>query len=891
MSDAPSALRAIRLRCEHLNPTLGLNSARPRFTWSLGGQALGQSACRLLIGEDRDAVASGRADLWDSGRREMSGLGASYDGPPLPSDRHLWWSVQLWDEAGRPAPIPDPAELFTGLFAEDWQAEWIARPFVPAAGRPVPQDDAYDNRFQARPVDYLRRELHLPNAPVRATAYTTALGLYEFYVNGTRIGSDVLAPGWTDYHTRAEYQVHDVTGHLRAGGNALGAILGEGWYSGRVGHNQRRAGNHYGGRPAFLCQIHLHYADGTRQVLRSDDGWTCARGPILYSDFLAGEAFDARKEMSGWSAPGYDDADWQPVETGDPEPRAPELNAARAQPIREVERLGARELGPCGSERIYDLGQNIAGYCELKITAEPGTRIRLRHAERLTEDGALYTENLRYAVSEDVYIARGGGEEVYTPRFTFHGFQYVGLTVESGALLAEPALTGIALQTDMPRTGEIDTGNALLNKLLSNIFWSQRDNFIAVPTDCPQRDERYGWTADAQVFWRTAGFNMETTAFATKYLEDLIDGQSPEGAFPDVAPTKPLNPYRLTPQPGAPGWGDGPIIIAWHDYLRTGRTDLLHRAWEPFVAWMDYIEAANPDGVRLNRVNNNYGDWLNVGPRSDPALVASAYWVHIADLMGKIAGVLGRDRTRWHLLAARLRASFRGAFADSEGRLSGDTQTAYLLALDFGLLEDRSPAVARLGQLLEEAGWHLQTGFLGVRHVCPVVADELSERRAVDLLLKESFPSWGFSIRHGATTTWERWDGWTPERGFQSASMNSFNHYSFGSVGEWIWSRLAGIDWDEAAPGFASIRMRPIFDERIGHLAARYDAPSGRIESAWQIDGATGRWTVSIPPGATAAITLPRTATDPTLAGAPLQSAPLGPGAHVIEFGYKADQD
>jgi alpha-L-rhamnosidase len=853
-------LRPYDLRCEHLAVARGLNTPVPRFGWAIEGEGRDrrQTAYRLVV-ETRGASAP----LWDTGKiiSEETQL-IPYDGPPLPPDLVLEWRVMVWDEAGRPSEFTPPATIFTGLTPADWRAQWIARYFVLPAGREVPADNLYDNRWQARPADYLRRHFTSPRQPQRATLYVTALGLYEAYLNGQRIGDDVMAPGWTDYHRRVEYQVHDVTGLVRAGDNVLGAILGEGWYSGRVGHNQRRAGNHYGGRPALLCQLHLHYADGQTQIIASDEHWQTRQGPICYSDFLMGEMYDARLELADWSAAPGPLPGWQPVEPFVPDPVAPQLNAARVQPAREVAELPASfsHFASSGAA-IFDLGQNIAGYVRLAVTARAGDRFTIRHAETLDAEREMYVANLRHAVATDIFIASGNGREIFKPRFTFHGFRYVEITLPDGISPDAIELAGIAIQTDTPVTGSIETGHPMVNQLLSNIFWSQRDNFLSVPTDCPQRDERYGWTADAQVFWKTAGYTMDVAAFLTKWMLDIEDGQSPDGAFPDVAPTKPLNPYRLTPQPGAPGWGDAPIIMAWQHWLRYGDHQLLERYFPAFERWMGHIGRANPDFVRRNAVHNNYGDWLSVGPASDRTLVATAYWHHVADLMARIAMTLGRhsDAARYRQLGACIRTAFAGAFIEADGRLKGDTQTAYLLALDFGLLapEQRPQAVARLVELIAAAGGHLQTGFLGVRHLCPVLTDNGAVEMAVDLLLKETYPSWGFSIRHGATTIWERWDGWTPERGFQSANMNSFNHYAYGAVGEWIWSRIAGIDASEAGAGYKHIAMRPIFDPRIGACTARYRSHRGSIESAWRFDGDAVTWTIAIPPGCSATLEIP----------------------------------
>lgn len=855
----------LRLRCNDLCMPDGLHNPVPKFSWAVAGNTPHVTAWRIIADFSADRIAHGRGDLWDSGKVEAPGVfNATWDGPALPSDARVFYSVQIWDHRGRVSDFAEPASFFTGLATQDWRGDWIARYFVLPEGRAVPQDTRYDNRFQARPADYLRRSFEVPGKPVRAFVYVSALGLYELYLNGQRVGDHVMAPGWTDYHIRAPYQTFDVTNLLTEGPNIIGAILGEGWYSGRIGHNQRRAGNHYGGRPALMLQLHVEYDNGETLCLTSDDQWQTRQGPICYSDFLAGEMYDARLDLKGWCEHGYQLKYWQPVEVISPEPCAPLLEPSRTEPAREVAVLPVQHqsTAPDGS-MVFDFGQNLAGYVQMQVTAPRGTEIRLRHAERLDDDGAPYTANLRYAVSEDIYICHGDGVEHFTPRFTFHGFQYLGLS--ASAPLQDLSLQAVAIQTDLPMTGQISTGNPMLNQLISNIFWSQRGNFLSVPTDCPQRDERYGWTADAQVFWRTAGYFMDVSSFLPKWMEDLIDGQSSEGVFPDVAPTKPLNPYRLTPQPGAPAWGDAPIIMAWEHYTRYADTHLLQRCWQPFCDWMDWIAAHNPDGLRVNAVNNNYGDWLSIGPATHRPLINTAYWIHLADLMGQIAGVIGEPSARWTALAARLRKSFVTSFWTAQGTLTGDTQTAYLLALDFDLLPAalRPQAAARLGALIDAADGHLQTGFLGVRHLAPVVCDWLSPTRAVDLLLKETYPSWGFSIAQGATTIWERWDGWTPEAGFQSTAMNSFNHYAYGAVGEWIWARLAGIDTDAAEPGFRRLRMRPVFDARIGHVTAHYDAPHGRIHSAWAMQGDHVTWQTTLPADTSADVALPQGWTAP----------------------------
>jgi alpha-L-rhamnosidase len=837
---------------------MGLNRPLPRFDWALAGDGHDrrQSAYRIV-------VASGERALWDSGKvASAQTQQIEYAGAPLLPDQTFSWTVMVWDESDTASGWAEAQTVRTGLMhADDWQARWIARYFVLPAGREAPSDNLYDNEWQARPADHLRCDFSAQEKPVRATAYVTALGLYELYLNGARVGDAVMAPGWTDYHQRVEYQSYDVTDLVASGANTIGAMLGEGWYSGRVGHNQRRAGNHYGGRPALLCQLHLEYADGRIETIVSDETWKASQGPVCYSDFLMGELYDARLELNGWAEPGFDASRWQPVEVFSPDPRPPRLEAARAPQVREIVRFPGQYLHRAKTGgHIYDLGQNIAGYCELELSGEPGDRFTLRHGEILDSDGELYTANLRHAVATDHYIAKGHDRESFKPRFTFHGFRYVELTLPEGVSPDSVRLSGIAIHNDLKLTGAMRTGSDMVNQLISNIEWSQRDNFLSVPTDCPQRDERYGWSADAQVFWKTAGYVMDVSAFLEKWFEDIAEAQLPDGAFTDVAPSKPLNPYRLTAQPGAPGWGDAPVILAWQHWLRYADKALVEKHYERLVAWLSHIAKANPDHLRVNAVYNNYGDWLSVGPASDRTMVATAYWVHVADLMAKLSEVIGRDDMVAHYAAQAqaVRAAFVSEFVEADGVIKGDTQTAYLLALDFAILPPdlHDKAATHLLRKLDEAGGHLQTGFLGVKHLCPVLSDIGAPERAYDLLFNETYPSWGFSIAQGATTIWERWDGWTEEKGFQSVNMNSFNHYAYGAVGEWLYARVAGIDWDEAAPGYSTIRMRPQFDRRLGWVEAHYDGPTGRVESQWRVEGDMVTWSIAIPPNSRAAITL-----------------------------------
>jgi alpha-L-rhamnosidase len=859
-------LQAVSLKCEHLEQPRGLNSRQPRFTWAVRGDGHNrrQSAYRIVVGSDPEAVGRGDGDLWDTGKVASSeSVLVPYAGRRLASDQHVHWAVEVWDEAGAHSDRSAVADFWTGLLdSSDWKATWIARYFVPPEGYEPPSDTQYDNPWRARPADYMRSEFSVERPVRRAILYASALGVYQAHINGRRVGDEVLAPGWTDYHTRVEYQLYDVTDLIRPGANAIAAVLGEGWYCGRIGMSPKKAGALYGGRPVFIAQLHLEYEDGGIATIVTDGNWRTSNEAIVYSDLLIGEKYDARLEQPGWSQPGFDDGQWQKVEEWEPVPRAPQLNASRVQPIRQTLRLPARYVGtrPSG-EMIFDLGQNIAGHMRLAVEAPRGAMVVLRHAEMLAGDGELYTDNLRDAIQTDVYIAKGQGREVFEPSFTYHGFQYVGVTAPDGTRPDDLELTGIAVHSDTPLTGSFECGHPMVNKLFSNILWSQRDNFISVPTDCPQRNERLGWLADAQIFLRTAGFNMDVAAFFTKWMVDVADTET-EGGFADIAPSKAAYAFIPEPPRGAPAWGDAAVIMPWLIYLRYGDKEILERHYAALVRWMDLIERHNPDFIRRHYVNRDYGDWLNIGPATPRPVVNTAYWAHLADLMTRIACVLGRrtDEARFRSLFRAIQDAFAETFVDGDGRITGDTQTAYVLALDFGLLEGsrRERAVQHLKRTIDEAGGHLQTGFLGVKHLCPVLSDNDAHYRAYALLLKETYPSWGFSIRQGATTIWERWDGWTPERGFQSPNMNSFNHYAYGSIGEWMFSRAGGIDYDETAPGFRRVRMRPVFNRELGWCNVGYVSHLGPVTSRWEYKDDQIEWRIAIPANCSAAISLPQ---------------------------------
>ena len=572
-----------------------------------------------------------------------------------------------------------------------------------------------------------------------------------------------------------------------------------------------------------------------------------------------GEAYDARKEMFGWSEPGFDDSDWYPV--GVEELDNTPLVAQPDEGVSVIEEVAAKALTePESGVYVFDMGQNMVGRIRLKVDGEQGTVVGLRHAEALNPDGTNYTTNLRFARATDRYVLKGGGEEVYEPRFTFHGFRYVEVTGYRGEPSLE-AITGRVLRSATPASGTFECSSPMVNQLQSNIVWGQRGNFLSIPTDCPQRDERLGWMGDAQIFVRTASLNMDVAAFFEKWMVDVEDAQSPEGAFPDVAPLFGERSEALLKK-GSPAWGDAGVIVPWTIYRTYDDTRIIERHYDAMTRWMDYLRRHNPDLLRRNRLGNNYGDWLS--PRGDYTprdLLATAYWAYDAKMMAGMARATARDgdAAAYEKLFENIKDAFNEAYVAPDGRIKGDTQTCYVLALHMDLLpEELRPAAAEhLVAAIEREDWHLSTGFVGVGYLCPVLTETGHTDVAYRLLENETYPSWGYTIKKGATTIWERWDGWTEESGFQSPNMNSFNHYSLGSVGEWLYRYVAGIDLEPQKAGYRNIIMRPRPGGGLTYARGEYDSVRGRIASAWRIEGDRFDLGVTVPPNTTATVHVP----------------------------------
>ncbi|UCG89394.1 MAG: glycoside hydrolase family 78 protein [Gemmatimonadota bacterium] len=839
------------LRCEYKVDPLGIDVRQPRLSWQLtaDGRGVVQAAYQVRVAESEAGLAA--SPIWDTGRIDSDqSIHVVYEGPALASGRRYYWQVRIRDGDGEGSDWSSPAFWEMGLLdATDWQASWIS---------PAWEEDL----TAPQPVPMLRTTFTVDGEVQAARAYVTSLGLYEVEFNGQRVGDQVFTPGWTSYDTRLQYQTYDVTGLLQSGDNAVGAMLGDGWYRGYLGWSDRR--NIYGENLALLLQLQISYTDGRVRIVGSDASWKANTGPIRMSDLYNGEHYDARLEKPGWSSPGYDDSNWAGVRLID-HPKDI-LIAPAGPPVRKIEEITpVAVLHTPAGETVFDMGQNMVGWVRLRVNGATGTTVTLRHAEVLDKEGNLYTENLRSAAQTIRYTLKGGGEEVYEPRFTFQGFRYVAVDGWPGEPTVE-ALTGVVIHSAMTPTGSFEASKPLINQLQHNIVWGQKGNFLDVPTDCPQRDERMGWTGDAQVFARTAAFNTDVAGFFTKWLGDLAADQKPSGSIPFVIPDVLT---RGSPGGGgATGWADAGVVIPWTLYLVYGDTRILEAQYESMKAWVGYMQDRAGDDL-IWAGDFHFGDWLAYatdrsdypGATTDKDLIATAYFAYSTSLLQKMATVLGNDddAARYAALLEDVKEAFREEFITANGRMASNTQTAYALALSFGLMPEGQEAQAaqRLAQDVRAFGNHITTGFLGTPLLCHSLSDNGYLDVAYDLLNQDTYPSWLYPVKMGATTIWERWDGIKPDSTFQDAGMNSLNHYAYGAIGEWLYRVVAGLETDPAEPGYKHVRIQPQPGGGFTYARAALNTMYGPTASAWELSNGQFQLDVTVPPNTHATIRLP----------------------------------
>ena len=844
------SLTVVDLAAEHRGAGPFVATATPRLSWRVATATPNwyQASYEIEVAGDLEhlsgPVASGDSVL------------VPWPAPPLASHQSVTCRVRVTGSDGVPSDWSEPLSVHAPLLdAGDWSARFISPAGATAAS-------------EAEPCPYFRREFSLEQPWQRAVLSVTALGVYQVEINGRRVGDEELAPGWTSYRHRLRFASHDVTGLLQDGANAIGAIVGDGWARGRLGFSGAR--NFYTERPALLAQLDITLADGTVRTVATDGDWRSGIGPERGSDLYDGETYDARLELGGWSRPGYDAGGWRPVEVIEHDLAT--LTPAAVPPVRAVQEVAPVSIwrAPSG-DTLVDFGQNLVGRVRIRLAAEPGTEVpactevTVRHAEVL-ENGELGVRPLRSAQATDRYVARGGGTEVWEPRFTFHGFRYVGVRGWPGELRPED-IAAVVLHSDMVRTGWFECSEPQVNRLHENIVWGMRGNFLDLPTDCPQRDERLGWTGDIQVFAATATLLYDTAALLSSWLADLAAEQEPNGNVPFVIPS--ILPSSFT----AAGWGDAATVVPMTLGARYGDLDLLRRQYPSMKAWVEHVKGICDDH-RVWGDGFQFGDWVD--PKSPPdapgdaqtdsSLVGTAWFARSAQVLAEAAELLAEtgDAAEYRRLADEVAAGFRAEFVAPNGRVVNDSQTAHLLALAFDLItpEQRPATAQRLRKLIEKEGHRLSTGFLGTPWLCEVLTRIGDDDMAYRLLLQTELPSWLYPITMGATTIWERWDAMLPDGSINPGEMTSFNHYAYGAVGAWLYERMAGLRQHDAERGWRRFVVEPHPGGGIRHAKAVVETPYGCAESSWRIDDpdhapATFTLRAVVPANTTAELWLP----------------------------------
>ncbi len=704
----------------------------------------------------------------------------------------------------------------------------------------------------SEPVSLLRNQFKLKKAIKSARLYITSLGSYRVYFNGNRVGEDVLTPEFTNYNKRITYQTYDVTTLLKKGKNVVGAMLGDGWYGSPLGWN----GEHdvfENGPNQLLAEICIQYKDGSVEKIVTDDKWKSSRSQILKSEIYSGEFYDARLEQEGWNTVKFDDANWDSVKLT----RAGygRLFPQVTEPVKITQCVNPIEIRKIGEQKwLLDMGQNLVGWLKIKVSGNAGQVVKMRYAEILKSADSIYVDNLRGATATNSYVLKGNGQEEYAPYFTFHGFRYVEISGYPGDLTQNDVVAEVISSVDTP-TGVIETSSDLVNKMYSLGIWGQKSNFISVPTDCPQRDERLGYTGDGQVFWRTGTYNFNIAAFTHKWLYDIVDEQTEEGGFTNTAPAVPKSNRKS----GAAGWEDAGVIVPWSSWKQYGDKGIIIENWQAMVRYLKYVESNSKDYIRPGSF---LGDWLAPDMTTPNNLISTCYFAMTTQMMSEMASAIGKEEEaqQYDRLYSNIRKAFQEKFITQEGVVGSGSQTSYVLALKAQMIPDtlKEKVVNNLVSAIKERDWHVSTGFLGTPYLLFVLSENGRSDIAYKLLLNETFPSWGYMIKNGATTWWEHWDSDTGD-----PKMNSFNHYAFGSVVEWIYREMLGINVDTNSSGFKEIFISPEFDlsGNISHAKGSYNSVYGEIVSEWQMNSDnTVTLKVNIPANTTATIIKPQMA-------------------------------
>ena len=879
-------LKVIDLRVEYKKNPIGMDEKRPRFFYRLNGSSIAQRAYRIVVSDESGAI------VWDTDFVESPRtIQIEYKGLPLKAFTRYDWKVRVRDEKGKLSEWSREEAFFeTGFLDTAWTGKWISEQIVFNGGH-LPE----------QPAQRLCRDF-TPSGKVRkARYYATALGVYESAINGEKVSEDCLAPGYTDFYNRTQYQAYDVTKLIRRGENRIATLLAEGWYCGRIARNWAGGNGTYGEFPAFKAELRLEYEDGRIEIIGTDEKYVCRKGTqaginsIVMSDIYMGETFRSEQYGDDWMLPGFNQccgAESAAVVNH------PNVNNIRVEwqsgvPVRRI-----AELKPVSVTQrkngnwIVDFGQNFAGRERIRMkNVIAGTCIVIRHGEMLKKDGSLYTANLRSAACTTTYICDADKKsDVYEPRFTFYGFRYVEISGWPGIL--EPGqITGEVLSSDLPSAGSFSCSDPLINRLFSNIVWGQLSNFVDIPTDCPQRDERQGWTGDTQVFANVATYNAFAPEFYTKWIEDLNLCQAPNGSYPHIAP----NPYRgkWVDIIGCSGWSDAGVICPDVMFRKYADTRILGKYFDRMCAWLDFqIKHA---GGSLIVSNACYGDWLNIDAPTPPELISTAYLAGMNRLVSKFAFILGREADGEYRanLAEAIAEAFGRKFFDKKGNLTVKTQTAALLALHFELVPDEAfqkTVDFLVRDIRKTRGTHLSTGFLGTPLLLKVLTETGNIDLAYDLLRQTTYPGWLYPVTQGATTMWERWNSYNHETGFGDIGMNSFNHYAYGAVGEWFYETICGIQPDdccEDCAGFQAFTLAPKIGNALTEASASVMTLHGEIKSAWKREGKTVTWNFTVPCNTLAVIEYPTEKKVPEVKGIEADESGIliaEPGSYSVKF-------
>ncbi|MHB0753742.1 alpha-L-rhamnosidase [Polaribacter sp. M15] len=832
------------------NP-IGFYDSIPTFSWKLpvSENNKSQSAYQIVVASNPDLLPD-NADLWNSKKQETDqSVWIKYQGKTLASRQKAYWQVKYWNQDNDVSKWSDINHFELGLLDNsDWKAKWVGLNTAKDSIR------GRENVLIHKP-QYLRKGFELSNDVASARLYITAKGVFDVSINGENVSDDAMSPGFTTYDKRIETLTYDVSNLITSGQNTIGVELASGWYSGRLLWNATPWDNSVS--PKVLCQLELTMKDGTKEIIISDETWKgITNGPLQFAEIYDGEIYNANLAMPSWTTTNFDDKNWTDVEVESLDNKV-KLEPKRHTAVKAKIELTPKEIKEKDGAIIFDLNQNMVGVPKVSVPMKKGDTLRIRFAEMLSPDGTFYTKNYRSAGSTDYYIAKENGIINYTPKFTFHGFRFVELSgFDTSKEPTKDWVTGIVLFSDFDDNGTFETSHKKLNQLQSNIVWGLRGNFLDIPTDCPQRNERLGWTGDAQVFGPTSMFNADVYKFWASWLQSVREAQLEDGAIPWTVPDTRGNKIASS------GWGDVGTIIPWKIYRRTGDVGFLEDNFEMMKAWVGYHQKKSK-----NNISNmmSFSDWLQPYPESGKNtgdtsrnLIGTAFFARSAKLTALAAEVLGKteEQAKYEGIYKEVASAFDKRFFDETGKVKGatETQTSYLLALAFDLLPDSKVknAQANLLRKLKEADYHLRTGFLGT----PLLSKVLDEMGEIDMVYKlifnETYPSWFYSINQGATTIWERWNSYSKTEGYNPMSMNSLNHYAYGAIGEWMYERIGGIAPLEA--GYKTIKIAPEPRKPLTSASTSLETPYGKVSSSWKVQGNEFQLSVTIPPNTTAKV-------------------------------------